>query len=163
MRIKKRRKSSRYAGSQTHKRGHPSRTRGSGNQGGKGMAGTGKRGDQKKTLVINQTGGNNYFKRNIALRRGTIPKKLQVINLGDLTRRITLLLSQGKIKESKGLYELDFSGYKILGDGEFSTKVKIKADKVSSSAKEKIESLGGEIIIKESTKISKEIKKVKSS
>jgi ribosomal protein L15 len=61
------------------------------------------------------------------------------------------------------LYELDFSGYKILGDGEFSTKVKIKADKVSSSAKEKIESLGGEIIIKESTKISKEIKKVKSS
>ncbi|MEK6824398.1 MAG: 50S ribosomal protein L15, partial [Nanoarchaeota archaeon] len=60
MKLKKRRKFSRWRGSRTHGRGRKNRTRGSGNQGGVGMSGTGKRGDQKKTLVINLY-GNDYF------------------------------------------------------------------------------------------------------
>jgi ribosomal protein L15 len=149
MSLKKRRKSSRYAGSQTHKRGKKARTRGSGNQGGKGWSGTGKRGDQKKTLVIKLTGGGNtYFGKSRTLRRGSIPQKLEVINLDDISRRISLLISQGKAKEVKGFYELDFSGYKILGEGELSQKIIIKADAASATAQEKIKANGSSIMLK---------------
>src|SRR3989338_5590921 len=111
MRTKKRKKASRYAGSQTHGRGAKERTRGSGNQGGKGWAGTGKRADQKKSLVIDLTGGNNYFGKSKTLRRGTAPKKLKVINLSDLQ-----MLARGK--------DLDLTGYKILGSGDLNSKIK---------------------------------------
>src|SRR3990167_5998240 len=85
MRVKKRRKAIRYAGSQTHGRGAKERTRGSGNRGGKGMSGTGKRGDQRKTQVIKLTGGNNYFGKDRTLRRGTKPTKFKVINLDQIS------------------------------------------------------------------------------
>lgn len=147
MKIKRRKKSSRYPASQTHKRGKKARTRGSGNQGGKGWAGTGKRGDQKKTLVIKLTGGNNYFGKSKTLRRGHVPKKFPIINLDDLSRRLHLLISQGKARESKGKYELDFSGYKLLGGGELSEKINIKVSGASASAEKKIKDAGGEIIL----------------
>ncbi|MEK6928879.1 MAG: uL15m family ribosomal protein [Nanoarchaeota archaeon] len=140
MKIKKRRKSSRYAGSQTAKRGSKKRTRGSGNQGGKGWAGTGKRADQKKTLVIKLTKGNNYFGKSKALRRGNIPPSLEVINVGTIEQRLSSFTSK------EGF--LDLSGYKILGDGDIKTKIKIKASAASKSAIEKIKKAGGELEIK---------------
>src|SRR3989344_209030 len=118
MKIKRRRKSNRYRGGQTAKRGRRSITRGSGNQGGVGMAGTGKRGDQKKTLVIKLTGGNNYFGKDKTLRRGNFAKKLEVINLDDISARIHVLVHKGLAKDAKGAYEIDLEGYKILGNGE---------------------------------------------
>src|SRR3989338_8475517 len=84
MKLKRKKKSSRYRGSQSAKRGRSARARGSGNQGGKGWAGTGKRGDQKNSLVVKITGGNNYFGKDRTLRRGAVAQKLQVINLGDI-------------------------------------------------------------------------------
>lgn len=133
MTFKKRRKAKRYPGSQTHGRGAKERTRASGSRGGYGMAGTGKRGDQRKTLVIKMTGGNNYFGKNRALRAGKKPKKLKVINLDD----ISLHHSDKK--------EINLVGYKILGDGHLTLKAKIKASKASSSAKEKIKSSGSQL------------------
>jgi len=144
MKLKKRRKNTRYRGSQTHFRGHRRRTRGSGNQGGVGMAGTGKRGDQKKTLVI-KLFGNDYFGRDKALRRGTAPKKLETINLNEIIARLDSLVKQGKAKESKGAYELNLEGYKVLGDGELKQKLIIKASAASNSAIEKIKKAGGSI------------------
>lgn len=139
MSVKKRRKSSRFRGSQTARRGKKARTRGSGNQGGKGWSGTGKRGDQKKTLVIQLTGGNNYFGKDRALRRGSVPKKLQVINVGDIETREATLPKDGS--------SINLIGYKILGEGEVTRKLSIKASAASESAKEKIEAAGGEILI----------------
>lgn len=139
MRVKKRRKSSRFRGSQTAKRGAKERTRHSGNRGGYGMAGTGKRGDQKKTLVINLTGGNNYFGKDKALRK-PIRKKLEAINIGDIEQKISSF-------EKKEGY-LDLEGYKILGHGEILSKLKIKASSASKSALEKIKKIGGEIVLK---------------
>ena len=83
MRVKKRRKAIRYKGSQTHGRGAKERTRGSGNRGGYGMAGTGKRGDQRKSLIINLY-GNNYFGKSKTLRRGRKHPKLKMGHLGQL-------------------------------------------------------------------------------
>ena len=138
MKFKKRRKSSRFRGSQTARRGRKSRTRGSGNQGGKGMSGTGKRADQKKTLVINLTGGNNYFGKDKTLRRGNVPKKLKVINFSDIEQKI----SSFDVKNF-----IDLVGYKILGEGDIKSKLKIKASAASISAFEKIKKAGGEILI----------------
>ncbi len=39
------------------------------------------------------------------------------------------------------------NGLKILGDGNLTKKLKVEADKVSKSAKEKIEKAGGEVVI----------------
>lgn len=140
MKIKKQRKSRRRHGKQTAFRGAKERTRGSGNRGGKGMAGTGKRADQKKTLVINLTGGNNYFGKDKTLRRGSAPAKLQVINLSD----IEINLHSLKNKDD----EINLTGYKILGEGSLSQKLKIKASAASASAIEKVKKTGGEIILK---------------
>lgn len=139
MRIKKRRKSSRYRASQTARRGKAHRTRGSGNQGGKGMSGTGKRGDQKKTLVINLTGGNNYFGKDKALRKPKIVR-LQVINLSDVELRAHSL------QDKNGVINLE--GYKILGSGDIKTKLNIKASAASKSALDKVKEVGGEITLK---------------
>ena len=121
--IKKRNKSSRFRGSKTHTRGFKKKARGSGHRGGVGMAGTGKRGDQRKTYVINLTGGNNYFGKSKVLRRGNVPKKLEVINVGDLSKKINSYVNQGKAVLSKDKYTIDLKGYKILGEGE--TKLKM--------------------------------------
>ncbi|MBI2632313.1 uL15 family ribosomal protein [Candidatus Pacearchaeota archaeon] len=144
MKFKKRRKSGRRHGKQTAFRGAKERTRGSGNRGGYGMAGTGKRGDQKKTLVINQTGGNNYFGKDKTLRRGNIPQKLNAINLSDIENN----LQSFKIKGN----EIDLTGFKILGEGNLSQKLKIRASAASASAIEKVKKSGGEIILREKRK-----------
>src|SRR3989344_1896608 len=96
---KKRRKSGRRHGKQTAFRGAKKKTRGSGNQGGKGLAGTGKRGDQKKSLVINLTGGNNYFGKSRTLRKGQAVKRLNVINLEDIEKNLPSFVKSGKAKE----------------------------------------------------------------
>lgn len=135
MRTHKRKKSSRYRGSQTARRGHRKRTKGSGNKGGVGLAGTGKRGDQKKTMVINWTGGGNtYFGKDKTLRAGRKPVKLEVINLNDIVKRYD-------IKK-----EINLEGYKVLGEGEVKEKLTVKASAFSESAKEKIEKAGGKAV-----------------
>jgi ribosomal protein L15 len=42
---------------------------------------------------------------------------------------------------------LNLKGYKILGDGEITQKIIIKAESASKSAIEKIEKVGGKIIL----------------
>lgn len=138
MRVKKRKKSGRHAGTQTHKRGAKERTRGSGNQGGKGHAGTGKRADQKKTLVIKMTGGNNYFGRTKTLRRGQPKVKLKPINLSEIEQKIV----SGKLKDP-----INLKGYKILASGELKSKLKITASAASKQALEKAKKSGAEITL----------------
>ncbi len=147
MKLKKRRKSSRFRASQTARRGRKSRTRGSGNQGGVGMAGSGKRADQKKTLVIKLTGGNNYFGKDKTLRRGKIAPGQKIINVGDIEKNIVKMISDGYAKENKGIYAINLEKYKILGGGELKIKANIIAFSASSSAIEKVKRAGGQIII----------------
>jgi large subunit ribosomal protein L15 len=146
MKLKKRRKSGRHAGSQTHGRGAKERTRGSGNQGGKGWAGTGKRADQKKTLVIHLF-GNSYFGKDKTLRRGRSAPKLKTMNLSELQTRLPRLLAAKKASDNKGVYTIDLNGYKLLGDGDFSLKAQITASAASASAIAKAEKAGGKVVI----------------
>ncbi|MFK5921289.1 MAG: 50S ribosomal protein L15 [Verrucomicrobiota bacterium] len=45
-----------------------------------------------------------------------------------------------------GLVKGTQTGVKILGDGDLSKKLKVQADKISATAREKIEKAGGEIV-----------------
>lgn len=140
MKLKKRNKKSRARGDRTlgwamkkHK--------GSGNRGGKGMAGTGKRADQRKTWVIKYRFP--YFGKQGFTSRSTKKRINKVMNLRDINERY-----------NSG--EIDLSEYKILGAGEIDGKFIIKARSVSKSAREKIEKAGGKIILSEEKEEKKE-------
>ncbi len=145
MKIKKRRKSSRFRGSHTHGRGFKKKARGSGHRGGVGMAGTGKRGDQKKTLILNLY-GNDYFGKDKVLRKKTAIRLIS-INLYQISEAIPSFLKSKKAVESKEGVSINLQGYKILGEGEITKKLKITASAASKSAIEKVRKSGGEIII----------------
>ena len=96
------------------------------------MAGTGKRADQKKTL-INKKYGNKYFGKKGITSKRTAKKKEKIINVGDIEK---------KFKEG----EIDLKNYKILGNGEIKRAITITAKAFTKSAKEKIEKAGGKIV-----------------
>lgn len=147
MKVKKRRKATRYRGSQTHRRGHRKRTKGLGNQGGKGMSGSE---NQKKSLIMNLYGP-SYFGGDKTLRRGRTAPKLPVINLDDLISRFDSLIKQGIAKQSKSGFEFNLKGYKVLGgSGNLSSKILVKASAASKSAIEQIKAAGGAIELEES-------------
>lgn len=124
--IKKTRK---MRGTRTCGYGMGKKHRGAGSRGGRGKAGIGKRGQQKKTFYfakgIKPIGGKK------GMKRGT--KKLKIINLGEIS----------KLAE-KGL--VDLTNLKLLGAGQIKAKLKVKVKQFSKKAKEKIEAAGGEII-----------------
>ena len=122
-------------------RGARKKGKGSGHKGGKGMAGSGKRADQKKTLVL-KLYGHKYFGKQGITSKKTIRDKRDRINLDQIQ---TNLESFGKKSGDK--WEIDLNSYKILGDGEVKNKIIIKAKEASSSAIEKIKKAGGEIIL----------------
>lgn len=143
---RRRKKSTRFRGSRSHKRGFKKKARGSGHRGGFGMAGTGKRGDQKKTMVLNLY-GNDYFGKDQTLRRGKVLPRPKEINLDTILKNIDSFVKQGKAKDAKGSYEIDLFGYKILANGDVKTKLFIRASSASASAIEKVKRAGGEIFL----------------
>ena len=130
---KKRKKVSRMRGSHTHGRGGKKKARGSGHRGGVGMAGTGKRADQKKTLILNIK-EEKYFGKSKTWRK-KLPIKFKTINLGQISDIYA------------GKKEVGLTGYKILGEGELKEKMSITASAVSKSAIEKIKKAGGSIVL----------------
>ena len=141
MKLKKRKKSGRQIGRTTYGHGSRKKWKGKGHWGGKGMAGTGKRADHKKSLII-KLYGNKYFGKQGITSKSTFKKKNFVINLKDIERNYDSLI---KKFEKDGW--LDLQEYKILGDGEINKKIKIRALNVSDKAREKIEKAGGVISI----------------
>ena len=53
---------------------------------------------------------------------------------------------------AKGLLKKSVSLVKVLGNGEITKKVTIDVDKISASAKEKVEKAGGSVVSKDSEK-----------
>lgn len=146
MKVKKRKKNTRYRGSQTHRRGHRKRTRGLGNKGGVGMSGSE---NQKKSLIM-KLYGPSYFGGDKTLRCGRVAPKLKVINLDDLIQRFDSLVKQGIAKQTKSGFEFDLKGYKLLAGGGLNAKISVKASAASESAIAQIKEAGGSIELKRS-------------
>jgi len=143
---KKRKKRSRMhgRGAGTHGWGARKKHKKSGHRGGKGMAGTGKRADQKKTLV-NMLYGHKYFGKQGITSRKTKRDRRKRINLQDLESNL------GKYGNKSGnSWEISLTEYKILDSGKnfvLKKKLIIKAKEASKSAAEKVKKAGGEIIV----------------
>lgn len=131
----------------THGTGCRKNKRKSGQQGGVGMAGSGKRADQKKTLVL-KLYGNAYFGKQGITSKGTKRDTRQRINLKDL-----MLNLEKYGKKTKDGWDIAIPKYKVLSDGEVKEKVNIKCLEASESAIEKVKKAGGKIeILKKSKK-----------
>jgi len=76
-------------------------------------------------------------------------KNYAIVNLSDLNEfKSGTLVNEQLLRESK-LVRGDVAGIKILGDGELKHALKIVADKISASAREKIDKMGGTITLRE--------------
>src|SRR6266513_857612 len=72
-----------------------------------------------------------------------------IVNLSDLNEfKAGTVVNEELLRESK-LVRGDVAGIKILGDGELKHALKIEADKVSESARTKIEKAGGTITMRD--------------
>jgi large subunit ribosomal protein L15 len=139
----KRRKVSRMHGRKmgSHGWGARKKHKKSGHRGGTGMAGTGKRGDQKITLIT-KLYGHDYFGKQGITSRGTKRDTRQRINIEQIEKNLE---KYGK-KTAKG-WEINLPRYKILGEGEIKEKLIINAFGASESAIKKVKKAGGKIIL----------------
>jgi|SRR3989338_5335490 len=147
MPINKQKKSARYRGSHTHGGGAKKKRRGSGNRGGFGMAGTGKRAGQKKPTILT-TIGNAYYGKSGFHRPKKIVKKINTINISDIEKRLDFYVSKNLVKKDKDKYTivlLDLGYNKLLGAGLITERLEVKAPLFSKKAKEKIEKAGGSL------------------
>ena len=126
---------------------------GRGSSSGRGStAGKGNKGQQSRSggkVYVGFEGGQMPLYRRIA-RRGFsnywFKKEFAIVNLRDLEARF----ADGETvnKETlvlKGLANKADELIKVLGDGELTKKLTVAVDKVSASAKEKIEKAGGSV------------------
>ena len=150
MQIKKRKKESRMHGKAmgTHGGGCRKNRKGSGHKGGKGLAGSGKRADHKKTLITKLYGHTYFGKKGITSKK-TEKDKRERINLEKIKESLEIYLKKGIAKKTTKGIEIKLEKYKILGVGEIKEKLIIYAKEASKSAIEKIRKQGGEIILQE--------------
>ncbi len=144
--VNKRSRRSRARGSWTHGWGEKKKHRGSGNRGGTGMAGTGKRADSKKPSIWKY----DYFGKHGFVPKG-VKREVNAINIAFVQRNIDSLVSKGLAKEEKGVYNIDLEklGYnKLLGSGAIKKRFRITTDFASKKAIESVKSAGGEVILK---------------
>lgn len=76
-------------------------------------------------------------------------KTYAIVNLDDLNRFDAGATVDEKALRDAKLIRGNFAGVKVLGDGELKHALKIEIDKVSASAREKIEKAGGTITMRE--------------
>jgi len=127
----KRKKNSRQRGSWTHGWGAKKKHRGAGHRGGRGRAGSGKKGDVKKP---------SYWKTEKFGKVGftSLRKKVKAINLSQLQ----LLIG----KETS--FDLTKKGYdKLLGAGSILGRVELVVNSASAKAIQKVEKVGGKVIL----------------
>mgnify|MGYP002813589759 CR=1 FL=1 len=136
----KRKKNTRQRGSHTHGWGAMKKHRGSGNRGGVGMAGSGKRADQKKPSLWKKPyfGKFGFIKKN---QLEVIPVTLRFFE-----EHADKLVKQGKITKEGNFYVVDVEklGYnKVIGNFKLTKKLKIKSPMFSKGALTDIEKAGG--------------------
>jgi len=123
--------------------------RGSGNRGGFGNAGSGKKAKGKmprKGLWGNQLMGKSGFKM-----KGQMIEKIG-INIRDLEDRIDTLQAAGIAKEEKGIISVDLSAIGcniLLSSGTPRRKLVIKTRFATQKSVEKIKSAGGNVVLPE--------------
>ncbi|MBU1204987.1 MAG: uL15 family ribosomal protein [Nanoarchaeota archaeon] len=145
----KTRKNRKMRGSKTHGWGAMKKHRGAGSRGGRGMAGTGKRGDAKKPSIWKDK---KYFGKHGFKRPKKITIEIKAINLKTIEQKLESLLSKKLIEKKNDFYAIDLKklGFnKLLSTGKITKKFSIKCEYASKKAIDKIKKAGGSIILEE--------------
>lgn len=143
--VKRRKKITKHRGSRTC--GWGLVHRGSGQQGGVGNAGSGKKANSKAPragLWAKQLMGKHGF-----IHKGPVQADV-IINLRDLEDTLQSLLAEKHASESGGVVTIDLSkaGFtKVLSTGKVTRKWKITAQRASPDAIEKVKAAGGELLV----------------
>jgi len=151
MSVNKKKKTDKYRGSATHGGGSMKKRRGAGNRGGRGMAGSGKRADQKKPSILKEF-GNSYFGKKGFKRPQKVLQRVNTINVDYLDTHLERLVSKNLVQVKDGIYEVDLVklGFqKLLGRGNLTHKIRVKAPMISQTALEKVKKAGGEVVGKD--------------
>lgn len=144
MTVNRRKKDVKFRGSHTHGWGSKKKHRGSGNRGGKGRAGTGKRADQNKPSIWHE----QYFGKHGFTHMGAVHHKS--VNVGFLDQNIEKFVksNDAKLQGSAFVVNIADLGFdKLLGTGKVTRKLMITAEYASSGAVEAVKAAGGEVII----------------
>jgi len=121
-------------------RGHGSgngKTAGKGHKGQKARSGRG--------MQIGFEGGQMPLQRRVPKRgfNNIFATKFAIINVSDLEVFDADTVVDAKALQEKGLVKKVYDGVKVLGNGEISKAITVKASAFSESAKAKIEAAGG--------------------
>jgi large subunit ribosomal protein L15 len=138
--VRRRKKARKFRGSRTHGRGCAKRGRGSGEKGGKGMAGGHK---HKWSYILRYMP--DYFGKH-GFVRPTKPPKKETMNVGELDERLDELLRRGIATREGDKVVVDLSKLgiqRLLGGGRVRHPIVVKGAEVVPSAKEKLEKAGG--------------------
>ncbi len=139
--VNKRKKSARMQGSGTHGWGR-NKHRNSGQRGGFGNAGTGKKSDNKKP---SNWADLDYFGKHGFVSKG-YPKKDITIGIKEMEDKLPRWIEQKQA--SKEAVDLGKLGYtKLLSNGKLTRKIKITVSKAAEGAAEKIKAAGGELVV----------------
>ena len=118
------------------------KTSGKGHKGAKARSGGGKRpgfegGQMPLTRRLPKRGFTNRFRKEYA-----------IVNVSALEQLDEGTVVTPELLREKGLVKELLDGVKILGGGELTKKLTVNVDKVTASAKEKIEAVGGKVEVK---------------
>jgi len=148
---KQKKKEVKKRGSRTHGYGAGKKHRGAGHRGGRGGAGWGgKYKDTKQPSLIKEIGLNYIPKKYRKPMRPPIQTEYKGVNIDYLEGNFLSLKEKGLIKEENGFFVVnleDLGFNKLLARGNPTKKWKIITKFVSERAKEKIESVGGQVVI----------------
>ena len=116
-------------------------------------AGSGHKGQKARTggsIRRGFEGGKTPLYRRIPKRGFTnhFAKEYAIVNVSDLERFENGTVVNSELLMSEGIIKKELDGVKVLGNGNLTKKLTIVATKVSNSAKEKIEAVGGKIEVK---------------
>jgi large subunit ribosomal protein L15 len=154
-----RKKNTRHRGSKTHGCGSMKKRRGAGHRGGRGAAGSGKRGDCKKPSIWKNK---KYF--GVHGFASHVQRALATpVNLSYIEAKIETLVKNKLAKKDNDTYILnlnDLGFQKLLSKGIITKKFKISCDYATVKSIEKVKKNGGEVILSVIEKPNKkEIKK----
>lgn len=144
MSINLRKKSSRHRGSWTHGHGEKKKHRGAGSRGGRGNAGSGKRGDAKKPSfwkLKNFNKGKKGF-------TNPAENKLNTITLTELNSKINQLVESGMATKKGNSFIVNCQSIgidKLLGTGVPLFAFEIVVAQATAGAIKKVEEAGGKV------------------
>ncbi|MFA5797868.1 MAG: uL15 family ribosomal protein [Candidatus Woesearchaeota archaeon] len=141
--LNRRKKAIKFRGHHTHGYGSKKKHRGSGHQGGVGMAGSGKKADQKKPSIWKDT---KYFGRHGFVSKNVTEQK--TLNIFYLEEHFDNLVKGELIRKEGDVYTVtlkDFKCNKLLASGTPIHAYKITAPYASAAAIRKIQEAGGSV------------------